>query len=121
MRAARHLQGELFEVRADGERVIYRILWRRAFTFGDIQDTAEWLMEVYCDIDLVNETVGTFDGYGRVIIGAPLWIMTPYLKNVRLYEEHMPSALDRGEILRTDAASGIWGLIRRKRWREKVG
>jgi phage-related protein len=29
VRAARHLQGELFEVRADGERVIYRILFAR--------------------------------------------------------------------------------------------
>lgn len=29
MRAARHLQGELFGVRADGGRVIYRILFAR--------------------------------------------------------------------------------------------
>jgi phage-related protein len=29
VRAARHLSGELFEVRADGERVIYRILFAR--------------------------------------------------------------------------------------------
>jgi phage-related protein len=29
VRAARHLQGELLEVRADGERVIYRILFAR--------------------------------------------------------------------------------------------
>ena len=29
VRAARHLQGELFEVRADGERVIYRVLFAR--------------------------------------------------------------------------------------------
>jgi phage-related protein len=29
VRAARHLQGELFEVRADGKRVIYRVLFAR--------------------------------------------------------------------------------------------
>ena len=29
VRAARHLQGELYEVRADGRRVIYRVLFAR--------------------------------------------------------------------------------------------
>jgi hypothetical protein len=78
------------------------------------------LAEVYCDIDLRNEIAGPFDGYERIIIGAPLWIMTPYLKDVRLYEEHTPADLDREETSRTDGASGIWGLIRRKRSREKA-
>jgi phage-related protein len=35
-RAARHLRGELFEVRADGEQVIYRILFAREGTRGQI-------------------------------------------------------------------------------------
>jgi phage-related protein len=36
VRAARHLQGELFEVRADGERVIYRILFAREGKQGQV-------------------------------------------------------------------------------------
>jgi phage-related protein len=36
VRAARHLQGELFEVRADGERVIYRILFAREGEQGQV-------------------------------------------------------------------------------------
>lgn len=106
-------------VRGHAKDPINRRAWRRDFTFGDIQETAEWLAEVYCDIDLRNEITGPVDGYGRIIIGAPLWIMTPYLKDVRLYEEHIPAALDREETSRTDGASGIWGLIRRGRSREK--
>jgi len=35
-RTARHLRGDLFEVRADGERVIYRILFAREGTHGQI-------------------------------------------------------------------------------------
>jgi phage-related protein len=35
-RAARHLRGDLFEVRADGERVIYRILFAREGKRGQI-------------------------------------------------------------------------------------
>jgi phage-related protein len=34
--AARHLRGDLFEVRADGERVIYRILFAREGVRGQI-------------------------------------------------------------------------------------
>jgi phage-related protein len=36
MRAARHLRGELFEVRADGERVIYRVLFAREGEHGQV-------------------------------------------------------------------------------------
>jgi hypothetical protein len=28
--------------------------WRRAFTYGDIQDTAEWLADIYLDVDLLE-------------------------------------------------------------------
>jgi phage-related protein len=35
-RAARHLRGDLFEVRADGERVIYRVLFAREGTRGQV-------------------------------------------------------------------------------------
>lgn len=35
-RAARHLRGELFEVRADGNRVIYRILFAREGAHGQV-------------------------------------------------------------------------------------
>ncbi|MGW4968345.1 hypothetical protein ACWEPL_65035 [Nonomuraea sp. NPDC004186] len=30
--------------------------WRRAFTYGDVQDSAEWAAEVYYDVDLSNPT-----------------------------------------------------------------
>jgi phage-related protein len=36
IRAARHLRGELFEVRADGERVIYRVLFAREGERGQV-------------------------------------------------------------------------------------
>jgi phage-related protein len=34
--AARHLRGELFEVRADGDRVIYRVLFAREGERGQV-------------------------------------------------------------------------------------
>jgi hypothetical protein len=43
----------------------------------------------------VRETGRPYDGYRRVLIGAPLWIRTPYIKAVRLYEEYEASDLDR--------------------------
>ncbi len=36
MRAARYLRGELFEVRADGDHVIYRILFAREGAYGQV-------------------------------------------------------------------------------------
>ena len=36
VRAARHLQGELYEVRADGRRVIYRVLFAREGGRGQV-------------------------------------------------------------------------------------
>lgn len=36
MRAARHLRSELFEVRADGDRVIYRVLFAREGEYGQV-------------------------------------------------------------------------------------
>jgi phage-related protein len=36
LRAARHLRGELFEVRADGARVIYRVLFAREGEHGQV-------------------------------------------------------------------------------------
>jgi len=36
VRAARHLQGELYEVRADGRRVIYRVLFAREGERGQV-------------------------------------------------------------------------------------
>lgn len=72
--------------------------WRRGFTFGDVQDSARWLAEIYCDVDLVNETGESFDGYDRVLIGAPLWMTTSYIKSVRLYEEYSVADLDAAEM-----------------------
>jgi phage-related protein len=36
MRAARHLEGDIYEVRADGDRVIYRVLFAREGRRGQV-------------------------------------------------------------------------------------
>jgi hypothetical protein len=77
--------------------------WHRAFTFADVPQVADWVAEIYADVDLIAETGGTYDGYARILIGAPLWITTPYLSSVRLYEDYERSELD--------AAAGRFGRL----------
>lgn len=72
--------------------------WHRAFTFGDVPQMADWLAEIYLDVDLIAETGTTYDGYNRILIGAPLWISTPYLNSVRLYEDYEQAELDSGAV-----------------------
>jgi hypothetical protein len=91
--------------------------WRRAFTFGDVPDAADWLAEIYYDVDLVAETGCTYDGFGRIVIGAPLWIAVPYLRDVRLYEDFTPGQLDSPERY----FSRLGDRIRRRRDRRIQG
>jgi hypothetical protein len=58
--------------------------WERAFTYGDVPK-AQWLAQIYLDVDLLATGSGREDGFRRVLIGAPLWIRTPDPKAVSLY------------------------------------
>lgn len=58
--------------------------WQRAFTYGDAPK-AQWLAEIYLDVDLLATGHGREDGFRRVLVGAPLWIRTPDPRAVKLY------------------------------------
>ena len=58
--------------------------WQRAFTYGDASK-AEWLAQIYLDVDLLMTDNGREDGFRRVLVGAPLWIRTPSPRAIRLY------------------------------------
>jgi hypothetical protein len=58
--------------------------WQRAFTYGDVPK-AQWLAEIYVDVDLLATDYGRVDGFRRILVGAPLWIRTPDLRAIRLY------------------------------------
>jgi hypothetical protein len=58
--------------------------WQRAFTYGDARE-AEWLAQIYLDVDLQTTVHGHVDGFHRVLVGAPLWIRTPKPYSIRLY------------------------------------
>lgn len=58
--------------------------WQRAFTYGDVP-RAQWLAQIYLDVDLLATGNGREDGFRRVLIGAPLWVRTPDPKAVKLY------------------------------------
>jgi hypothetical protein len=62
--------------------------WRRGFTYGDIQEVAEWFAEIFLDVDLVSADLYREDGYRRILVGAPIWVRTPRLRAVRLYNEY---------------------------------
>jgi hypothetical protein len=71
--------------------------WNREFTYGDVQDEAQWCAQIYYDV-LVgesNEYVDSWEGYHRVLIGAPLWVRTPRLRALRIYDEYDSQDLDR--------------------------
>jgi hypothetical protein len=61
--------------------------WKRSFTYGDVEDCAEWCAQVYLDVDLVEAGLGPEDGFRRILVGAPIWVRTPRLRAVRLYSE----------------------------------
>lgn len=58
--------------------------WRRAFTYGDARE-AQWLAQIYLDVDLLTTDEGCRYGFRRVLVGAPLWIRTPDPRAIRLY------------------------------------
>jgi hypothetical protein len=58
--------------------------WERALTYGDAPK-AQWLAQIYLDVDLLATESGRQDGFRRVLIGAPLWIRTPDPQAVDLY------------------------------------
>lgn len=72
--------------------------WRRGFTYGDVQDVAEWLAEIYLDADVSQPPYSLamaprYRGFRRVLIGAPLWIRTSTPRALRLYREQPPEEL----------------------------
>lgn len=60
--------------------------WKRSFTYGD-SNKAQWLAQIYLDVDLVAGGRDREDGFRRILVGAPLWIRTPAPHPVRLYAE----------------------------------
>jgi hypothetical protein len=58
--------------------------WKRAFTYGHARE-AQWLANIYLDVDLLTTDHGSQFGFRRVLVGAPLWIRTPDPRAIRLY------------------------------------
>ena len=69
---------------AEGAELGINEPWRRAFTYGDTRE-AQWLAQIYLDVDLLTTDEGRRYGFRRVLIGAPLWIRTPDPRAIRLY------------------------------------
>jgi hypothetical protein len=97
LRIAVH-QGQDGESSGNGqpEAVGFDRPWLRAFTYGDVQDTAEWLAQIYLDVDLaeagVNYPLDRSWKFRRVLIGAPFWIRTAKPQALRLYGEMPPES-----------------------------
>ena len=89
--------------------------WRRAFTYGDIQDVAERLAEIYLDVDLLSAGKGREDGFRRIIVGAPVWIRTPRLRAIRMYNEYSRAELEDTGPYDGNPPSGSFGLRLRNR------
>jgi hypothetical protein len=68
--------------------------WRRGFTYGDVQNVAEWFAEIYLDVDLGTTGLNQLGGYRRILVGAPVWIRTPLLRAVRIYDEYSLDELE---------------------------
>lgn len=70
--------------------------WRRAFTYGDLQQDAEWLAAINLDVDLTEISCTGYKrhwGFRRVLVGAPFWIRTPTPQALRLYSQQPPERL----------------------------
>lgn len=70
--------------------------WLREFTYGDLQNAAEWLAEIYLDVDLLDTDPTRLEparrwGFRRVLVGAPFWIRTPKPEAMRLYAKKRPT------------------------------
>lgn len=72
--------------------------WRRGFTYGDIQARAEWFAQVFYDVDFRQCERRIPSDYRRAIIGAPLWVRTPRLSDLRLYQDFSLDELEASAI-----------------------
>jgi hypothetical protein len=66
--------------------------WNRGFMYGDIDGSAEWLMQVNFDAakgDDPND-YWEFSGkpYDRILIGRPIWIRTKIERDMRIYARY---------------------------------
>ncbi|MEV4813851.1 hypothetical protein [Micromonospora avicenniae] len=71
----------------ESDAVILAEPWRRGFTYGHVSEVGEWFMEVFYDSDLRCTPHRFQEHFDRVIVGAPLWIRTPTLRSLELYDE----------------------------------
>jgi hypothetical protein len=76
--------------------------WQRAFTYGEVRN-AEWLAQIYLDVDLLATGHNREDGYRRILVGAPLWIRTSAHSAVELYARSGRSDLVEGRKKRAKA------------------
>jgi hypothetical protein len=66
--------------------------WRRGFSYGHIDDAAEWLADIFVDVLIDADRLRRFD---RVLVGAPLWIRTPTPSSLRIYDPGTIALLER--------------------------
>ena len=74
------------------DRVIDRP-WRRGFSYGHIDDVAEWMADVYVDVavPVYDDGLRRFD---RIVVGAPVWIRTPNIRSWHAYDSQTMEQLD---------------------------
>ncbi|GIH64869.1 hypothetical protein [Microbispora siamensis] len=92
--------------------------WRRGFTYGDIESNAEWVAEIFYDVDLSETRYKDLTPPSRILIGAPLWIRTPRARDIRLYQDFSQEELElshverrRGAALRAATRSALRSLL----------
>lgn len=67
--------------------------YNRNFTYGE-SDFCEWCAEIFFDVDLSIDELGSECGHSRVLVGAPLWVRTPSLRNIYLYSDYAKNELE---------------------------
>lgn len=88
----------------------------RAFTYGETNKMAEWCAEIYWDVNLVDDLRDPWKGYSRVLIGAPIWVRTPTLRDWYLYSDYQQCELEQilsadqltDEQARNDDQTSFW-------------
>jgi hypothetical protein len=68
--------------------------WERSFAYGEVAK-AQWLAEIYLDVDLLRTPGNAENPYRRVLVGAPLWVRTPDLQAIKLYAKSERAELAR--------------------------
>jgi hypothetical protein len=84
----------MFKNSGDSDHLGLDEAWERSFTYGEVAK-AQWLAEIYLDVDLSAEPNGATDGFRRVLVGAPLWVRTPDLQAIKLYADSDLAELTR--------------------------